>query len=145
MASGAAATRRGDAVSWSALFGAFVLSHLLGDYVLQTDWQANQKQHGLIGGGAINRRALMLHGLTYTAAFVPVLVWVGIESGVGVAIAVAALILLPHVIVDDGVLVSWWIRHVKNVPGPPTTVVRLGVDQSAHLVALAAVALLVTG
>ncbi len=145
MASGAAATRRGDAVSWSALFGAFVLSHLLGDFVLQTDWQANQKEHGLIAGSSVNRRALMLHGLMYTAAFIPVLVWIGIESGVGVAIGAAALVWLPHVIVDDGLLVGWWIRHVKHVSGPPTTVVRLGVDQSTHLLALAAVALLVTG
>ena len=78
-------------MTWSALLGAFVLSHLLGDFVLQTDWQANQKQHGLIGGSAGNRRALMLHSLTYTAAFIPVLVWIGIESGAGVAIGVAAL------------------------------------------------------
>ena len=48
-------------------------------------------------------------------------------------------------IVDDGLLVGWWIRHVKHVSGPPSTVVRLGVDQSTHLFALAAVALLVTG
>lgn len=132
-------------MSWSALFGAFVLSHLIGDYVLQTDWQANNKEHGLIGGGTGARRALVIHGLTYTGAFIPALVWVGAESGVGVAIGTAALVAVPHVIVDDGLLVAWWIRHVKHVTGPPSTVVRLGVDQSAHLLALAAVAFLVTG
>jgi hypothetical protein len=133
------------AMSWSALFGAFLLSHLTGDFLLQTDWQASNKQHGLIGGTSENRRALLLHGLTYTAAFIPALVWAGVEAGAGVAVGAAALILVTHVIVDDGLLVSWWVRRVKHVTGPPSTVVRLGVDQSTHVLTLAAVALLVTG
>jgi hypothetical protein len=145
MPSGAQSTPRKTAVSWSALFGVLVLSHLVGDFLLQTDWQAVNKKHGLIGGSRENRRALVLHGLSYTAAFIPALVWVGIESGAGLAIGVAALIGLTHVIVDDGVLVAWWIRHVKHVTGPSSTAVRLGTDQSAHLLTLAAIALLVTG
>ncbi len=132
-------------MSWSALFGAFVLSHLVGDFLLQTDWQASVKAHGLIGGSRGNRRALALHGSSYTAAFIPALVWIGVESGAGVAIGAAGLICIPHMIVDDGLLVAWWIRHVKHVSGQPSTVVRLGVDQSTHLLALAAVALLVAG
>jgi hypothetical protein len=144
MPSGADATRRSAEVSWPALFGVFLLSHLVGDFALQTDWQASEKAHGLIGSGGENRRALMRHGLSYTAAFIPALVWIGVESSPGAAIGAAALVLIPHLIVDDGLLVGWWIRHVKHVNGPPTTVVRLGVDQSAHVLALAAVALLVT-
>ena len=145
MPGGAQARPRNTAMSWSALFGAFVLSHLVGDFLVQTDYQASEKQHGLIGGSGRNRRALAMHGLSYTTAFVPVLVWVGVESGAGVAIGAAALVGIPHVIVDDGLLVAWWIRRVKHVTGPPSTVVRVGVDQSAHLLALAALALLVAG
>jgi hypothetical protein len=44
-------------VTWSALFGAFVLSHLAGDFLLQTDWQAMHKQGGL-GRDVAARRAL---------------------------------------------------------------------------------------
>jgi hypothetical protein len=141
---GAEASTEGAAMSWSALFGVFLLSHLVGDFLLQTDWQASTKQHGLIGGSRENRRALASHGLTYTCAFIPALVWIGVESGGGTAIAAAALIGIPHVIVDDGLIVGWWIRKVKHVTVPPSTVVRLGVDQSAHVLALAAVVLLVT-
>ncbi len=132
-------------MSWSALFGVFLLSHLLGDFLLQTDWQATTKAHGLIGGNRENRRALLTHGLTYTAAFIPALVWIAYESGAWVAVGAAALVLVPHLIVDDGLLVGWWIRSVKHVDGPPSTVVRVGVDQSTHVLALAAVVLLVTG
>jgi hypothetical protein len=131
-------------VTWSALFAVFLLSHLVGDFMLQTDWQASNKEHGLRANPG-SRRALALHGLTYTLAFVPALVWVAGDSGSLAAIGVAALVGLPHVIVDDGSLVEAWLRQVKRVHGTPSTVVRLGVDQSLHVLALAAVALAVTG
>jgi hypothetical protein len=130
-------------VSWAALFGVFLLSHLAGDFMLQTDWQASHKGHK--PGDAAARRALGLHGLTYTLAFVPALVWIATQSGVGVAIGIAALVWLTHVIVDDGRFVAAWIRRVKHVYVTPNTVVRLGVDQSLHVFMLAALALLVTG
>jgi hypothetical protein len=132
-------------VTWSALFGVFLLSHLVGDFVLQTDWQASNKQHGLRGGGPTNRRALLMHGLVYTLAFVPALVWVADESGTLAAIAVGAAVWIPHMVVDDGNLVAMWIRQVKHVQGVPSTVVRLGVDQSTHVLTLALVAYIVTG
>jgi hypothetical protein len=131
-------------VTWPALFGVFLLSHLAGDFLLQTDWQARHKDHGL-GPDPRARRALGAHGLTYTLAFVPALVWVADGSGAAATVGIALLVGLPHVVVDDGRLVRAWVNHVKRVHETPTTVVRLGVDQSLHLVALAAVALLVTG
>jgi hypothetical protein len=136
--------RRSTPVTWPAVFGAFLLSHLAGDFLLQTDWQANHKERGL-GRDSRARRALALHGLTYTLAFVPALVWLAGGSGAAAAAGVAALIAVPHVLIDDGGLVGAWVRRVKHVQGTPTTVVRLGVDQTAHVLALAAVALLVTG
>jgi Protein of unknown function (DUF3307) len=132
-------------MSWSALFGVFLLSHLFGDFLLQTDWQATNKWNGLRHGTAENRRALALHGLVYTLGFVPALVWVGIETSALEAVGIAALIAIPHVVVDDGTLLAAWIRNVKHVRGTPGTVVRLGADQSAHLLCLALAAFLVTG
>lgn len=131
-------------MTWPALFAVFILSHMVGDFLLQTDWQANHKEHGL-GADPTARRALALHGLSYTLAFVPALVWVGSESGVATAVGIGALVGLPHVIIDDGRLVAAWVRQVKHVRESPATVVRLGVDQSLHVLMLAAVALLVTG
>ena len=131
-------------MSWAALFGVFLISHLAGDFLLQTDWQASNKENGLRASPG-SRRALGLHGLTYTLAFVPALVWVATDSGPLAALGTAALIGLPHAIVDDGGLVQLWLRQVKHVQGTPSTVARLGVDQSLHVLALAAVALAVTG
>ena len=36
-------------VSWVAVFDVFVVCHLVGDFLLQTDWQANHKYGGLGG------------------------------------------------------------------------------------------------
>jgi Protein of unknown function (DUF3307) len=123
-------------MTWPALFGVFLLSHLVGDFLLQTSWQATHKAHGF-GGDTEARRALVSHGLVYTLAFVPALIWVASESGIGIGLGVAALVLLPHVIIDEGTLVASWVRHIKHVEGAPSVVVR-------HVVMLAGVALLAT-
>jgi hypothetical protein len=128
-------------VTWPALFGAFVLSHLVGDFLLQTDWQAMNKQGGL-GRDGEARRALATHVLTYTLAFVPALVWTATELTALAAVGLALVIAIPHAAVDDGRFVSGWVRRVKGVQGTPPNVVRLGVDQTLHVLALGAVALL---
>jgi hypothetical protein len=130
-------------MTWAALFGVFLLSHLVGDFLLQTSWQATHKRHGLSRDPRA-RRALVGHGLVYTLAFVPALIWVASDSGVAVGLGMGALVLLSHVIIDDGTLVASWVRHVKRVEGTPSVVVRLGVDQSLHVLVLAGVALLAT-
>ena len=130
-------------MTWSALFGALVLSHLAGDFLLQTDWQAMTKQGGL-GRDPAARRALATHVLTYTLACVPALVWTATELGALAAVGLALLIAIPHAAVDDGRFVALWVRRVKGVQGTPPNVVRLGVDQTLHVLALGAVALLGT-
>lgn len=130
-------------MTWPALFGVFMLCHLAGDFLLQTDWQATHKHEGL-GPDRASRRALFSHGLLYTAMFVPALVWIAYEADALTAIAVTALIIVPHAIVDDGRLVRAWVRDVKRVPGAAPTVVYLGVDQTMHVLVLAAAALLAT-
>jgi hypothetical protein len=131
-------------VTWPALFGVFLLCHLTGDFLTQTEFQATHKHNGL-ARDPIARRALLSHGLLYTAMFVPALVWIAYEADTLTAIAAAALIMIPHGIVDDGRLVRAWVRDVKRVPGAPPTVVYLGVDQTMHVLVLALVALVATG
>jgi hypothetical protein len=130
-------------VSWAALFGAFLLCHLAGDFLLQTDWQALHKTAGL-AGGVQARRALVAHAATYTLAFVPALAWIAVELHPATALAAALLIALPHIAVDDGRLTAAWVRRVKRVEGKPPFVVVFGVDQTFHVLALAALALLGT-
>ena len=66
-------------VSWVAVFDVFLVCHLVGDFLFQTDWQARNKDHGL-GGDPVRRRALLSHIATYTLAFLPALVWIGLET-----------------------------------------------------------------
>ena len=38
-------------MSWVSVFAAFLVAHMVGDYLLQTDWQARHKR----GGWAMTR------------------------------------------------------------------------------------------
>ena len=128
-------------MSWSATFVAFAISHLAGDFILQTDWQARNK-HGGLGPDREAIRALTSHVVTYTLAFLPALVWIATDIGAWV-VAIATLIALPHFVQDDGRLLRSYMRRVKKVPGEPGGILYLGVDQSFHTVALLGTALVV--
>lgn len=128
-------------MSWSEVFIALLICHLAGDFLLQTDWQAQHKRGGL-GRDAIARRALASHILTYGLCFIPAAVWVGIESGVGLAVALMAFVVVPHWIQDDGRLVTRFAERVKGYTAGPGGLM-VAVDQSFHAVALFGTALLV--
>lgn len=127
-------------MSWVEIFAVFVVSHLVGDFLLQTDWQATHKFGGL-GPDPESRRALLAHTATYTLAFVPALVWLAGEIGAW-AIGVAALVAIPHMIQDDGRLLDAYMRRVKRVRGEPPGGLRLALDQTCHVVFLFLLALL---
>lgn len=122
-------------MDWNEIFVAFAVSHLVGDFVLQTNWQALNKHGGLRQGNAIARRALLQHAGSYTLAFVPSLIWLSSELSWQV-LAVAAGIAIPHVLQDDGRLLAAYMRRVKGVKTGDLPIVALGVDQTVHLVAL---------
>jgi hypothetical protein len=126
-------------MTWSAVLIALLVSHAVGDFLLQTDWQAITKTRGV--SDALGRRALIHHVGTYTLACTPVLVWIAAHRSPGRAIAVGAAIALPHLIVDDGRVVRHWVRVVKRCPRPTSELLLL-VDQAMHVTCLCAVALL---
>jgi hypothetical protein len=127
-------------VHWSDVFTVFVVSHLVGDYLLQTDWQARNKLGGLRRGA--NRRALLSHVATYTACFIPAFVWLAGHHG-GWTAGIAALVAIPHLVQDDGWFVAGYMRAVKRADSAPGELLYMAVDQTFHVVALFAVALLV--
>jgi hypothetical protein len=127
-------------MSWPAVFLVLVLSHLAGDFLLQTEWQAVNKRGGL-GRSRESRRALRNHALTYTLAFVPGLVWIAVERGPALAAMLAVVVALPHTVIDDGRLLRSYMREVKRC-GQPAPALLVAVDQSFHLVTLLPVALL---
>jgi hypothetical protein len=128
-------------MSWPEVYLALLVSHLGGDFLLQTEWQAVNKRGGLRRDPE-KRRALLLHGLTYTAAYVPALVWIAGDLGVLGAVACAAAITLPHVLIDDGRFLFAWMSRVKHNDAPETWLIA-AVDQTFHIVCLLPVALVV--
>jgi hypothetical protein len=125
-------------VSWVEIFAVFVVSHLVGDYLLQTDWQARHKRGGL-SGDRVATRALFAHVTTYTLAFVPAFVWMYDEIGLGV-VGVAAAVFIPHVVQDDGRILSWFVYRVKGCDAVSAAEVFKPVDQTFHLLVLFATA-----
>ena len=127
-------------MTWVEVFIAFVVSHLVGDYLLQTDWQALNKRGGLTWHACPARRALFTHVGTYTLAFVPAFV----VSDLGVELVwVVPAIAIPHLVQDDGRLLHGYMKRVKHLDPTGNLAVSIAVDQTFHLVALLAVALAV--
>jgi hypothetical protein len=131
------------AVPWIQIFAVFVVSHLVGDFILQTQWQARHKRGGL-SGPRESQRALAAHTLSYTAAFVPALIWLAGSLGVGVVPA-ALLIAIPHAVQDDARLLEAYAENVKRMRVSEHRVVMLLLDQSFHIVILFLTALVLAG
>ena len=123
------------------MFAVFVVSHLAGDYVLQTERQATRKHHGL-GPDRGAQRALASHVACYMLAFVPALVWLGDTESVLTLVLVALAIAIPHAVLDDGRVMAVWMQRVKRTAVAPGTLAML-VDQSFHVLSLFAVAVIV--
>ena len=124
---------------WVEVFAVFVVCHLVGDFVLQTEWQASTKAGGL-GGDPEARRALLSHVTTYTLAFVPAFIWLAGEIGAEI-VAVAAVVFATHLVQDDRRLLAGFIERVKHHRLDGDDLVSLTVDQSFHILVLFAVAI----
>jgi len=128
-------------MNWAKVFVVLFVSHVVGDYLLQTDWQAVHKRRGL-GSDPVARRALFTHTLSYVMAFVPALIWISATLG-WKALILLPVIGVPHLVQDDGRLLSYYARHVKGLdPAEDHAIVAL-CDQAFHQLALLGAALLV--
>lgn len=128
-------------MSWVSVFTAFLVAHMVGDYLFQTDWQARHKRGGL-SGDRVALRALVSHVTTYTLAFVPALIWIADQLDAGWALLSAVLIFVPHLVLDDGRFVRAYLANVKRAEGFDLGLAA-SVDQSFHVLSLFLVALLV--
>lgn len=124
---------------WVEVFAVFVVSHLAGDFVVQTHWQAVHKFGGL-GRDPRARRALLLHILTYTLTFVPALIWLADDLGAGV-VPLAGLIAIPHLVQDDGRLLVAYNERAKGSDAHPGDPLFTWIDQAFHVIALFGTAL----
>jgi fatty acid desaturase len=129
-------------VIWVEVLAVFLVSHLVGDFALQTEWQAQHKRGGL-GRDRTARRALLTHVMAYMAAFVPAFAWLLLEEvSVGIVAAIAAIIFVTHLIEDDGRLLERYIRSVKHTEAADHPTVTAALDQSFHVIVLFGMALL---
>lgn len=126
-------------MTWPAALLALLASHLVGDFLVQTEWQAVNKLGGLFDPRS--RKALISHVLVYTMAFIPALVWIGFQTTPWRAVAVGAVVAVPHLFLDDGHFVRFWLRAVKRAPAP-SAALTVSVDQTFHVVCLVGAAVL---
>jgi hypothetical protein len=129
-------------VTWASVFIVFYVSHLVGDYLVQTDWQARHKRGGL-GHDPIARRALLSHLTTYSLAYVPALIWTSSQLHWRVLLILAA-VAIPHMVQDDGRLLTVYVRKVKGLDAGSDHAIVAYVDQAFHMLALLGAALLVS-
>ena len=127
-------------MAWVEVFALFVVCHLVGDYLLQTEWQATNKRGGL-ASDPIRRRALVSHIFTYTLAFVPVFIWLADDLDALAIAGVVAGVALPHLVQDDGRLLARYMDVVKKAPAAENVAVTAAVDQSFHILTLLLLAL----
>jgi hypothetical protein len=131
-------------MTWGEVFVVFFVSHQVGDYLLQTDWQAVHKRGGL-GRNPMARRALLSHTFTYTLAYLPAFIWIATSLGLGwKTLVIVVAVSLPHLIQDDGRLLLIYLRRVKGLDPVGNHTVAAIVDQAFHMVALFGAALLVS-
>ena len=129
---------------WVEVLVVFIVCHLVGDFLLQTDHQARHK-HGGLGRDPVARRALLSHVTVYTLAFVPAIAWVVLTADLSVATGVLllALVFLPHLVQDDGRVVRRWMLDVKRTDPAVQPGVTVVVDQTMHIVMLFALAVMI--
>lgn len=129
-------------MAWTEVFIVLVVSHLVGDFLLQTDWQAQWKYGGL-SADPVRRRALGTHIVTYMLAFLPALIWIAAEGGLARAVLAGIVVAVPHWLQDDGRLLDLYMAAVKGTSADGSPGLRVAVDQSFHVVALFLTALIV--
>jgi Protein of unknown function (DUF3307) len=129
-------------VTWAPVFIVFYVSHLVGDYLVQTDWQARHKRGGL-GHNRTARKALLSHIATYAMAFVPALIWISSRLHWGTLLILVAVV-VPHMVQDDGRLLTVYVRKVKGLDAGSDRAIVVYVDQAFHMLALLGAALLVS-
>ena len=116
------------------IFEMLVLAHLVGDWIIQTEYEAMNK----VKGNFFNL-ALYKHCFMYTLCFVPVFLVAGINWWW------LLLVFWSHMFLDRRWPVIWWIEKVKRTS--PETINNLfwlviAVDQIMHILILVVIVIL---
>jgi hypothetical protein len=108
------------------VFETLLLAHVVGDWLLQTEWQATHK--------ATSWRALLTHVVVYHLVVLAALLW-RVGYGVGEVYAVVVGLAVVHAVMDRKHTVAWFMRVMRiAVEREPAGWLAIAVDQSLHLV-----------
>jgi hypothetical protein len=108
-----------------------LIGHLVGDWILQNDWMARGKRTGLLTlPGAV-------HVAICTATTMGALWLSGAQKGLPWYLGAGVAVLVSHWLIDSGDGARRWIRLYRQ---SRIESVRIGVDQSLHLLILALIA-----
>jgi hypothetical protein len=119
------------------LFERLLVAHLVADWLLQTEWQALNKDRDF--------RALFSHIGVYSLVMLGVLVaQFGFRNGV--VYLVVGMIALTHGFIDRRKPVIWFMKTFRLiVKRPSNPVLVLAVDQTFHILVLAIAVLILSG
>ncbi len=108
-----------------------LIGHLVGDWILQNDWMARGKRAGLLTlPGAV-------HVAICTVTTMGALWLSGVPKSLTWYLGAGMAILVSHWLIDSGNGAGWWARLYRQ---SRLESVRIGVDQSLHLLVLALIA-----
>lgn len=108
-------------------FEYLLMGHLVGDFLLQTNWMAKNKASNLV--------ALIIHSFVYTLViFVTAQVFIPTFT-----IWASLLIFVAHCMLDYRQLTLWWLRQVMQVPKGEDQWIIFVVDQIFHLLVLVSI------
>lgn len=119
-----------DVSGFAGVLAVLTLSHLVGDWLLQTDWMAREKEK--------QWKALVAHVFVWTICFL-------LPATAGLFSPLWLLWLAgTHLVLDGTRFVRWWMTFIKRVPeadlrGSAWWLVVV-VDQVFHLLTLVPVA-----
>lgn len=114
------------------LFEAFFITHLVMDWIFQTNWEMRNKTN--------KRFPLLVHSVIYTFGFIPVFlfykinfIWLG-------------LIFLSHIFLDCRTFEIWLLEKFKGFkkednPESIWWILLIGIDQTFHLIILGIITL----
>ncbi|EEK47385.1 3-dehydroquinate dehydratase, type II [Bacillus cereus ATCC 10876] len=103
------------------------IGHKIGDYLLQTDYQAVNKKDNWI--------ALISHCFIYTLAVsIMAYVFVGFFNWTAIFI-----LFISHIIIDRKIFLNWWAKNIKRIRDTEEPAVQPGLielDQAFHYIIL---------
>jgi hypothetical protein len=110
------------------IFEGLLMAHLLGDWLLQTEWQAQNK--------ASNWRAMLSHVVVYHA-IVFIVLYFGFQLRAAPTIAVVLVLSVLHAILDRKSVIESIMKRLRiTVHREPERWLIIAVDQSVHLLLL---------